>query len=256
LKTNKSMPAGLEVLCPKCKTFFKVPAGGAAPVAVVAGAASSSANGSIAAGRPSGVAPTHISAAKSRTSVRADDGRDSSETKPPDQKFKLAIAAGIVLLLAVAVCLVVWITSDRAGSPSDGSNADNKTKATNKGKDPDEGGDGNISLKADNQGEKKPPQETTLSKLTPEEKARVEGMKARALGWFKAMQDGSGSWPAWRGWPCSNARFLPRTRPCRRPRKAYAGLLPTKRKRPSRNLIPFVSPFCFSTNWVMPRTTP
>ncbi len=195
LKTNKSMPAGLEVLCPKCKTFFKVPAGGAAPVAVVAGAASSSANGSIAAGRPSGVAPTHISAAKSRTSVRADDGRDSSETKPPDQKFKLAIAAGIVLLLAVAVCLVVWITSDRAGSPSDGSNADNKTKATNKGKDPDEGGDGNISLKADNQGEKKPPQETTLSKLTPEEKARVEGMKARALGWFKAMQDGSGSWP-------------------------------------------------------------
>src|ERR1700677_2929669 len=115
LKTNKAMPGGLEVKCPKCKSAFKVPAGGIKPaqVAAAVGAARTTPPaGSSGRGSPAGNgAADHSSKAeplrRAERSAKNDNDADVSPSKMP----MVAIIGGGVLVLAIAVGVGVWVYS-------------------------------------------------------------------------------------------------------------------------------------------------
>lgn len=187
LKTNKAMPAGLEVLCPKCKTFFKVPAGGiaAAKVAVGVGAGISGAGDSgISAGRPS---PGSFKPGHPPTKNDQD-----APAQPSSQGRKFAaIAAGGVLLLAGIIGLIVWASSGSSDSHSHEVADQDKDKG--KGKKPND--DVDEIPKIGGGGKKtEPGRAKTLSELTAEEEAKVKAMKGVALAWFKKAQERDGNW--------------------------------------------------------------
>ena len=159
LKTSAGLPAGVEILCPKCKALFKVPA--AAPVAGTANSARSS----------GGISPA----------------------KPSNSgKRRIALVGGIIVALGLMIGLLFWAFWGHFQSRN--ANGKNSSKAA---KADDVKEDDVSPIKLDSAKPKlkttRAPKKVLIH-LTDDEEAQLADMKTRALRWFKNAQLADGTW--------------------------------------------------------------
>jgi predicted Zn finger-like uncharacterized protein len=198
LKTNKSLPGGMEVKCPKCKAAFKVPAEGMKPAkvaAAVGGARTAPPGGS---GGPDSSAGQFAGGRSGKTERSAKQANDNVGDASPSKMPMAAVIGGGVIILAVAVGVGVWAYSGTP-PPEDKKNPEAKVVANDKD-DRKEPAALNINIPATSPGannvEGPPPKVVAkgLVNLNEEETQLLIKIKDKGIGFLKRTQNAGGEW--------------------------------------------------------------